>query len=247
MIDGVITGVVNVALFCLVVLIRRLVHHEGLAAFGLQRDARSWRLLLAGLLAGTLLFSIYPTAAVAFGLGSLSAVWPALATTALLAATWGFGFAGVALFEEALFRGYLLSKLSVRLPTTAAIVGQALLFSALHLAAYPRGHEVWLGLFNVAGLGIVLAMLVLRTQSLMAAIGFHAAWDLVQTILLMHQNRNVTAVLNLHVSEGLWTGTAYTPETGLIVTGAVAALALLVTAHTRTTLERALDWRDGSV
>ena len=167
MIDGLITGTVNLALFGLVILVRRLAHHEGLAAFGLQTDVRSWRLLLVGLAAGTLLFATYAVVAVAFGAGRLFVAWPALADTLVLLASWGFGFAGVALFEEALFRGYLLSKLCVRFSSAVAITAQAVLFGAFHLMAYTPTRYLWLGLVNVTVLAVVYAVVVLRTHALM--------------------------------------------------------------------------------
>lgn len=217
MIDGLITGVVNLALFGLVVLVRRLVHHEGLAAFGLQSDVRSWRLLLAGLAAGTLLFATYAMVAVAFGAGRLLVAWPALAESLVLLASWGFGFAGVALFEEALFRGYLLSTLCVRFSSAPAITAQAVLFGAFHLMAYSPTRYLWLGFLNVTVLAVVYAVVVIRSHSLMIVVGVHLAWDLIQTVLLSHQLGRAHTVFNLQVSEGLWTGTAHTPETGLIV------------------------------
>ena len=217
MIDGVITAAVNLVLFGVVVLVRRLVHDEGLAAFGLRTDARSWRLLLIGLATGTLLFAAYSIAAVAFGLGRVFLAWPALADTAGLLASWSLGFAGVALFEEGLFRGYLLSKLCVRFSSGVAILGQAVLFGAYHLIAYAPTRYLGLGMLNVTVLAVVQAALVRRTHSLMIAVGLHVAWDLIQAVLLTHQVRGVRTVLNLQVTEGLWTGTAYTPETGLIV------------------------------
>jgi membrane protease YdiL (CAAX protease family) len=228
MTDGLITGTVNLALFGLVVLIRRLVHHEGLAAFGLQNDARSWRLLAAGLAAGGLLFSTYPISAMAMGLGRMFVVWAEIPNTLLLLASWGFGFVGVALFEEGLFRGYLLSQLRVEFSATVAITGQAVLFAVFHLMTYPASPYLWLGLLNVGALAIVQAVLMLRTHSLMVAVGFHVAWDLIQTILLMQQLRGVDTVLNLRITEGLWTGTAFTPETGLIVSIAVMGFGALL-------------------
>lgn len=231
MVDGLITGAVNLALFGLVVLVRRQVHHEGLAAFGLQTDARGLRLLLAGLVAGALLFSTYPIAAVACGVGHAFVAWPALPNTLVLLASWGFGFVGVALFEEGLFRGYLLPKLSTRFSSAVAIITQAVLFAAFHLLAYLPSRYLWLGVVNVAAFAVVLALLVLRTRSLMAAVGCHVAWDLMQTILLMQQTRGIDTVLNLQIREGVWTGTAHTPETGLMVTVALIVFGLL--ARTR--------------
>jgi membrane protease YdiL (CAAX protease family) len=241
MIDGLITGTVNVALLGLVAVIRRLVHHEGLAAFGLEGGARGRRLLLAGLATGTLAFSTYPIAAVTFGVGRVFVVWPALAHTLAFSASWGFGFAGVALFEEGLFRGYLLPKLQGRFRSAAAIAGQAALFAAFHLMAYAQNPYAWLGAVNVGILAVITAVLVLRTQSLMLAIGFHVAWDLVQTVLLTDQITGITGVLNLHVDEGIWTGTARTPETGLIVSAALVGFGVIV-ASTRSSRRPFRRW-----
>ena len=71
-------------------------------------------------------------------------------------------------------------------------------------------------------------MFVLQTHSLMMAVGFHAAWDLVQTMLLMQQTRGVATLVNLHVSDGMWTGTAYAPETGLITSVAAVGCGVWV-------------------
>ena len=232
MIDGVVTGAVNMVLFGLVVLVRRVAHHEGLTAFGLRNDRRGWGLLVAGLAGGTCAFSIYPLAAVAFGAGRLFVAGPAIANTLLLLASWGFGFAGVALLEEGLFRGYLLPKLRLRFSTAVAVVGQAGLFGAFHLITYAGSRFWWLGLLNVAGFAVVVAGLVLRTRSLMPAVGFHIAWDLVQTMLLARDVVAVDAVLNLQVTEGIWTGTPSVPETGFIVS-VILALAGAVLASIR--------------
>jgi membrane protease YdiL (CAAX protease family) len=228
--DGLITGAVNLALFGLVVLIRRVAHHERLAAFGLHADVRGWRLLLAGLGAGTLLFSVYPIMAVALGVGRLFVAWEAVSRTLVLLASWGFGFAGVALFEEGLFRGYLLSRLRERSPGAVAVLAQALLFAAFHLVAYPASRYLWLGILNVGVLAILQAVLVLRTHSLMVAVGFHIAWDVVQTLLLMQQLKGIETVVNLRITEGIWTGTAFTPETGLIVSIAVMGFGVVLAA-----------------
>jgi membrane protease YdiL (CAAX protease family) len=132
------------------------------------------------------------------------------------------------LFEEALFRGYLLSKLSARFSSAVAITAQAVLFGAFHLVAYAPARYLWLGVVNVTALAVVYAVLVLRTRSLMMVVGLHFAWDLVQTILLSEQAGGVRTVLNLRLSEGLWTGTAHTPEAGLLASLIVAGFGVVV-------------------
>ena len=228
-----ITGTVNLALFGVVLLIRRRVHKEGLTAFGLGRDARSWWLLLQGSLAGTMAFLAYPVAAVVFGFGTLSVAVRQLPVTLLLLVSWGFAYVGVALFEEALFRGYLLQKLCIRFSRAGGITGQALVTAAFHLMSYSGGRYLWLGLLNAALLASLLAVLVLRTRSLMAAVGFHAMWDLSQTLLLLDAAEGVETMWNLHVEEGVWTGTPSTPETGLFVSLVVLTLGVLIAFYDR--------------
>jgi len=94
--------------------------------------------------------------------------------------------------------------------------------------SYSDNRYLWLGLLNAALLASLLAVLVLRTRSLMAAVGFHAMWNLSETVLLLDANGHVETTWNLHVREGVWTGTASTPETGIIVTLIVFAMGVLM-------------------
>lgn len=74
--------------------------------------------------------------------------------------------------EEALFRGVLLNRWAVKWSVARAVVATSLAFGILH--ANPVGITV---------VGLVAAVLYLRTGTLLVPIAFHAANNLIATIL----------------------------------------------------------------
>jgi membrane protease YdiL (CAAX protease family) len=122
--DAVINGIVNLALFILVVLARRFVPNEEFESFLIRWDARGWSLLTKGLLVGAATFSSYLIIAVVLVGGNVIFNSDRLLETFQILIFWGLSFAAVALFEEGLFRGYLLQKLLVKVPKVLAIGAQ---------------------------------------------------------------------------------------------------------------------------
>lgn len=222
--NALLTGLVNFALFGVVAVVRRVLNKEGLKAFLLSLDRRGLSLLAGGLLAGALGIALYAGIARLGGVGHMRFSLSGIPATLEILLAWGFGFLGAALFEEGLFRGYLLLKLLGRVPTWLAVLFSSLLFGVLHLPAYAASPTFWIGLGNAALLGVLLSVLVLRTQSLMGAVGFHLAWNLVQTELFSASNYGVTTLANFRIQPDLWTGTPFTPESGLIVTAVLAVM-----------------------
>lgn len=104
---------------------------------------------------------------------------------------------GIGLGEEALFRGVLLRRLSIDAGRTVAVVATTIIYAAVH--AIGHGSKVatftaWSGvertrtlfaplaagvspeLLGLALLGLLLAVVRLRSGSLWIPIGIHAAW-----------------------------------------------------------------------
>ncbi|WP_232665233.1 CPBP family intramembrane glutamic endopeptidase [Pseudonocardia sp. TRM90224] len=80
-----------------------------------------------------------------------------------------------ALPEELIFRGYLYRNLATRLPRWAAVIGQAVLFTAWGgLIGAADGWERYLLFFTFS---IVLGVLRVVTGSLWATMGFHLAFQ----------------------------------------------------------------------
>jgi uncharacterized protein len=84
----------------------------------------------------------------------------------------------VGLAEEVLFRGFLLSRLRALMGgTTGPVLLSSALFGAAHFAQGP------VGMADTAAIGLVLAVLVVRTRTLWPAIAAHGIIDTLSLIL----------------------------------------------------------------
>ena len=109
--DGIMTAVNNFILFGIVVLIRQVIHKENIRSFLIHFDRKGAWLFAEGVAIGFLLFLLYPLILIVSGQGIVSVSRDAIMRTSGLLVTSGLGFLGVAVFEEGLFRGYILQKL----------------------------------------------------------------------------------------------------------------------------------------
>jgi membrane protease YdiL (CAAX protease family) len=110
-------------------------------------------------------------------------------------ALWLLCFFCVGLFEEGLFRGYLLTALTRGLMRVgpdvdprdafnAAFAVAGLLTSLLFFISHTtNGGETPTGLFNVFLAGVVFCYAMWRTGAIWWGIGFHMAWDWSQSFL----------------------------------------------------------------
>ncbi|MFB6074109.1 MAG: lysostaphin resistance A-like protein [Haloarculaceae archaeon] len=160
---------------------------------GLQFDRAWWRDAAVGLALGLAATAVVVGLALAAGLAALEGVLatrdvaslapiaagtPALLGAVLVAAT----FLGVAVFEEVLVRGYLMTNLAEgfvgwfgrRGAVAAAAAVTAAAFGALHVAN-PDATAV--GVVAITGAGVVLAVTYALTGRLGLAIGFHLGWN----------------------------------------------------------------------
>ena len=80
----------------------------------------------------------------------------------------------VALREEFGTRGYGLFTLSAGIGFWPAAIVSAVIFGYAH---HGNSGEDWIGLFNVAGFGLLACLLLRRTGNLWMPIGLHAAFD----------------------------------------------------------------------
>ncbi|MBD3348264.1 MAG: CPBP family intramembrane metalloprotease [Candidatus Eisenbacteria bacterium] len=130
----------------------------------------------------------------------------------------------VGLYEELMFRGYVLQRLNERAGKWASILVSSILFAVLH-GANP-GADVF-GIFNTTIIAVILAVLYFRTRSLWMPVGFHFAWNffLGYVYSLPVSGLPVYGVLNVVEIEpdSRLTGGTYGPEAGLATTIALAA------------------------
>jgi membrane protease YdiL (CAAX protease family) len=222
-IDGISIGITNMVLFSLVVLARKLISNEGLEDFLIVKKKLNWDLFREGTFMGFLLILGYAFLTVIFGVGNLNFTFNVSGEFLVTLLSFIFGFAAVALFEESLFRDYLLIKLKERFTTIKAVFFTSLIFSLIHIFSYiSTGPLTIIALFNAYMLGIILALIVVKTESIMWAIGFHFIWNLTQTVFLTIES----SILKLEIKRGFLAGTRYIPEAGILVTIILIILAL---------------------
>ncbi|MCB5559537.1 CPBP family intramembrane glutamic endopeptidase [Anaerosalibacter bizertensis] len=216
--DNIATGIINLILFLLIIFFRKMIHQENVGSFLLHFDKRGRRLFLEGILSGILFFTLYPLITTIIGEGKIYISTEGAKHTLVMVLSGLFAYLSVSLLEESFFRGYMLSKLSIILPTNIAIIIPSVFFGLFHFQAYSTSETIWIGIINATLIGIILSIIVVRTGSLMLPLGYHLSWNLIQSIIFMDYKYNIKGLINLEVSEGLWTGYSVIPESGLIVT-----------------------------
>lgn len=82
--------------------------------------------------------------------------------------------------EEYLFRGVLLSGLSSKVSTFSAISLSSVVFMSFHLLEY---YGYWFALVAILILGVLLAIIRLRSRSMLAPIICHASYNLIMLTL----------------------------------------------------------------
>lgn len=134
--------------------------------------------LLQGLVVGVVAMSVLIGALDLCGAIKLGAIALHGADMWRYGAEWGLGFLLVGVSEELMFRGYLQQTLARGLNFRWAALIMGALFVGAHV---PNAGESPIGLFIVFVAGLVLAYSVWRTGAMWWGIGFHAAWDWMQS------------------------------------------------------------------
>jgi membrane protease YdiL (CAAX protease family) len=133
-------------------------------------------------------------------------------------------FLTVGVYEELMFRGYVLQRLNDRTGKIAAVLVSSIIFALLH--GFNPGADVF-GIINTIGIGVILCVLYFRTGSLWMAIGFHAAWNFALGYIYSVPVSGIPLYGILDVVEveeaSRLTGGSYGPEAGLACTVALAA------------------------
>lgn len=142
------------------------------------QDRKAGRHLLSGMGMGILLMSaafllIWLTG----GLQPLSLNWNGEVARSLI--VWFLFFIFVAVNEEVVARGYVQGLLKARLGVTAGIIGNSLIFAALHLAN-SGVLDSPIPLLNLFLAGVLMALAREQTGSLWAPIGIHLTWNFFQ-------------------------------------------------------------------
>jgi membrane protease YdiL (CAAX protease family) len=122
---------------------------------------------------------------------SLTVNTGSLADTFIFFVAYSFGFFCVALYEEAIFRGYIMQCLFKKLPAIITILAQAVLFGLLHF--YNVGPlNIWIKILNIILIGLIFGLITIQTESLMPAIGIHMMYNLAEYTLFTYNSYKFT-------------------------------------------------------
>lgn len=204
--------------------------HRSPLSYGLA-DRRALARLAMGLCVGVAVFGILLVVLMLCG----AIRFEAGHRNALDVLSWGLFwlacYSGVALSEEVLFRGYLLSTLTVGLGPFVATIVTSLLFGLAHLS---NGLESPMAVINAVLFGAVLAWSVLRSGSLWWAIGLHAGWDWTESYVAGASDSGIRATGRLMTAlphgSVLWSGGAAGPEGSLMMLLPMSLTAIICAA-----------------
>lgn len=120
-----------------------------------------------------------------------------------------FIYAGVALMEEVIFRGYILTHLFESTSAFWAITVSSFTFSILHAA---NDSFSWIAFGNLFLLGTALSLLFLQYRSIWLIIGIHFAWNFVQGNIWgfnVSGKENTSIMQWQYIEAGHWTGGSF--------------------------------------
>lgn len=106
------------------------------------------------------------------------------------AGLWALAFLFVGFSEESVSRGYLLFTLSTGIWFWPAAILTSVGFGAVHLG---NTGESYVGALTAGGIGFFFCILLRKTGTLWATIGFHAAWDWGETFFYGVPDSGLTA------------------------------------------------------
>lgn len=115
-----------------------------------------------------------------------------LKNTILLFIFYCFCFISLAIFEEFLFRGYILKKFINKFSPFIAIILESIIFSALHLFQPTYKPTDFISAFSI---GILLSILSIKDISLVRCISLHASYNIFEELL--HDETNVALHLKI--------------------------------------------------
>ncbi len=79
--------------------------------------------------------------------------------------------------EEIFMRGWLFQLLTSRYGVAIGIIGNMLVFSALHAGNIKMSTELMIGLFNIVLVAILLSLYALKEGTLWGVCAWHSAWN----------------------------------------------------------------------
>lgn len=198
-------------------------------AFGLAGSRRFQRL---GLGAAAGLAAMLSVVGVLWICGAIGFAMPiaGVGERLFFGSVWAVGALSTAGFEEMLFRGYPLQRLTEAVGFPVAVLLTSAVFGLAHMG---NGLDGLVGLVTAGVIGALLAISVRLTGSLWWAIGFHAAWNWCQSYVVGAANSGLRAEGSLFLAtpreNPLLSGGGAGPEGSLVVTATALMLLIVLT------------------
>ena len=174
--------------------------------------------LATGILFSFILVFLFTLLNIILGNTRLAIIYSSFTTTLFYIVLLGVGIFAPVLYEELVYRGYVLKTLETRFSAITAVVISSLLFSAAH---FLRPDPSFLTFVNIFLAGALLSICCIRYNSLWLPIGLHFGWNYFLWIFnypISHQ-RWTNPILKLNYKEhNLITGSEFGPESSLILT-----------------------------
>jgi membrane protease YdiL (CAAX protease family) len=137
-------------------------------------------------------------------------------------------FIFVGLNEELFARGYCMMVLNQTGKRWVPVVVSAIIFSAMHLG---NPNVKLLGLFNIFLVGILFAYMVVKTNNIWMAIGYHITWNYFQGNVFGFpvSGLDSTGLYGIKIlDDNLLTGGAFGPEAGILASIVLIASILVL-------------------
>jgi uncharacterized protein len=202
------------------------IEKRGVAVYGYAGRARLvrflWGMVWGFIALSGLVLTLWRTHLLAFNSGHLHG-----SVALKYALVWMAAFFFTGIFEESLFRGYLLSTITRGLGFWWGALILSFLFGAVHSGNH---GESPVGVFAAGAVGLVLCISIWYTGSLWWAIGFHTAWDWAETYFFGTPDSGLVArgsFMSEHPTGPLlWSGGPTGPEGSLYVLPLLVIMAL---------------------
>ncbi len=195
---------------------RRWLDKAPLRDLGFARGA-FWKEVIAGLGLGLASMVVILAAHLVLGRAQFTLVTTGVAALGLLMST-ALVLVPAAATEEIIFRGYLLQTLEGWRGWALGVIASSILFGLAH-ALNP--NVTALSLANIALAGIVFCLAYRLTRRLWMVIAYHFMWNYAQGPLFGFpvSGQGFDTIMKTTVTgPALWTGGAFGPEGGLLVT-----------------------------
>jgi len=130
--------------------------------------------------------------------------------------------------EEMLCRGFLYQRLLRRYKKpAAAIVGNSLLFCALHLL---NDGVTLLSLYNIFIVGVLFSLMVYEFDSIWCAMAAHTAWNFTQNILFGLPNSGILSPYSVFVNDHEASRSSFAYNVGFGIEATVVSAVVLTLA-----------------